>query len=203
MRKCLGQWAPPMFWNFIPEQVQNPEKLAEYLEKVCRQPANSREIEITAMCWGLAHAYRSLCNTIQNPQGEEKVSGSDDKTTDNTATPAPAATSTVVAPDPAATGTAAILALPETGTAVTLAPAMTSTAATPAPPVTATVGYSRPPATDNAVQSVNKLLSVSLAPIHKKKYWKRKSARSEREDEKAGPSQREEEEELVDEMETT
>ncbi|KAK4810930.1 hypothetical protein QYF61_013338 [Mycteria americana] len=39
--------------------------------------------------------------------------------------------------------------------------------------------------------------------IHKKKSWKQKSARLEREDEKAGPLQGEEEEELVDEMETT
>ncbi|KAK4832355.1 hypothetical protein QYF61_021954 [Mycteria americana] len=31
---------------------------------------------------GLAHAYRALFNTIQNPQGEEKVSGTDDKVTD-------------------------------------------------------------------------------------------------------------------------
>ncbi|KAK4828005.1 hypothetical protein QYF61_022782 [Mycteria americana] len=45
-------------------------------------------------------------------------------------------------------------------------------------------------------------MSVSVAPIHKKKSWKRKSARLEREDERAGPSQGEEEEELVDETET-
>ncbi|KAK4810677.1 hypothetical protein QYF61_007477 [Mycteria americana] len=46
-------------------------------------------------------------------------------------------------------------------------------------------------------------MSVSVAPIHKKKSWKRKSARLEREDEGAGPSQGEEEEELVNETETT
>ncbi|KAK4810919.1 hypothetical protein QYF61_013327, partial [Mycteria americana] len=48
-------------------------------------------------------------------------------------------------------------------------------------------------------------MSVSVAPIHKKKSWKRKSARLEREDEGAGPSQEEEEEEeeLVNETETT
>ncbi|KAK4815853.1 hypothetical protein QYF61_009021 [Mycteria americana] len=44
---------------------------------------------------------------------------------------------------------------------------------------------------------------VSVAPIHKKKSWKQKSAGLERDDEKAGPSQGEEEEELMDEMETT
>ncbi|KAK4832218.1 hypothetical protein QYF61_021065 [Mycteria americana] len=146
MGKCLGQWATPVFWNFTPEQAQNPEKLVEYLEKVCCHPGNSREIQITVMCWGLAHAYQALFNTIRNPQGEEKVSGSDDKMTDTTATPAPAPT-------------------------------------------------------DNVVEPGNQPISVSVAPIHKKKYWKRKSACLEREDEKAGPSQREEE--LMDEMETT
>ncbi|KAK4810963.1 hypothetical protein QYF61_014435 [Mycteria americana] len=60
-----------------------------------------------------------------------------------------------------------------------------------------------PPATDNAVQPGNQPVSVSVAPIHKKKSWKQKSARLKREDERAGPSQGEEEEELVDEMETT
>ncbi|KAK4828822.1 hypothetical protein QYF61_000879 [Mycteria americana] len=86
MGKCLSYWASPVFWNFTPEQVQNPEKLVEYLEKTENQP-----------------------------------------------------------------------------------------------------------------------VSVSVAPIHKKKSWKRKSARLEREDEGAGPSQREEEEdeELINETETT
>ncbi|KAK4819775.1 hypothetical protein QYF61_011375 [Mycteria americana] len=46
-------------------------------------------------------------------------------------------------------------------------------------------------------------MSVSVAPIHKKKSWKQKSAHLEREDERARPSQGEEEEELADEMETT
>ena len=65
-----------MFWNFTLEQVQNPEKLVEHLEKVCCHPDNSRETQITATCWGLAHAYRALFNIIQ---GEAKVSGSDNK----------------------------------------------------------------------------------------------------------------------------
>ncbi|KAK4826194.1 hypothetical protein QYF61_006138 [Mycteria americana] len=149
MGKRLGRWAPPVFWNVTPEQVQNPEKLAEYLEKVCCHPGNSRETQITATCWGLAHAYRALFNTIQYPQGEEKVSGSDDK--------------------------------------------MTGTAATPTP------------VTGTAAEPGNQPVPVSVTPIHKKKYWMRKSARLERDDEKAGPSQgeEEEEEEHVDEMETT
>ncbi|KAK4811031.1 hypothetical protein QYF61_015735 [Mycteria americana] len=159
MGKYLGQWAPPMFWNFTPEQVQDPEKLVKYLEKVCCHPENSKEIQITATCWGMAHAYRSMLKTIQNPQGEEKVSGFDNKATGTAATPAPAATGT------AATPTA--------------------------------------PATDTAVEPGNQPVSVPVAPIHKKKSWKRKSARLERKDETAGPSQGKEEEKLVDETKTT
>ncbi|KAK4810684.1 hypothetical protein QYF61_007484 [Mycteria americana] len=60
-----------------------------------------------------------------------------------------------------------------------------------------------PLATGTVVQPGNQPVSVSVAPIHKKKSWKRKSACLEREGERAGPSQGEEEEELVDEMETT
>ncbi|KAK4811025.1 hypothetical protein QYF61_015729, partial [Mycteria americana] len=104
------------------------------------------------MCWGLAHAYRALFNTIQYPQGEDKVSGFDDKATGTTATPAPAATGTMATPKPSVTGTAA----------------------TPNS------------ATDTA-----------------KKSWKQKSAYLEREYKRAGPSQGGEEEELVDETETT
>ncbi|KAK4826306.1 hypothetical protein QYF61_007153 [Mycteria americana] len=88
MGKCAGWWAPPAFWNFTPEQVENPKKLVEkYLEKVCCHPGNTRETKITATCWGLAHGYQALFNTIQNQQGEEKVSGSDDKMTGTVATP--------------------------------------------------------------------------------------------------------------------
>ncbi|KAK4806253.1 hypothetical protein QYF61_013397 [Mycteria americana] len=208
MGKCLSYWAPPGFWNFTPEQVQNPEKLAEYLEKVCRHPANSRETQIPAMCWGLAPAYRALFNSIQNPQG------SGDKMTGTAAAPAPPATGTAAAPIPPATGTAAAPASPATGTAAAPIPPATGTAAAPAPAATGTAAAPDnsvtsaavtpvPPATDDAVQPGNQPVSVSVAPLHKKKSWKRKSARLEREDEGAGPSQGEEEEELVNETETT
>ncbi|KAK4806960.1 hypothetical protein QYF61_027327 [Mycteria americana] len=117
------------------------------------------ETQITAMCWGLAHAYRALFNTIQNPQGEEKFSGSEDKTTGTMATPT-SATDTAITPTP-----------------------VTGTAAEPG----------------------NQPVPVSVAPIHKKKSWRQKSAHLEREDEKAGPSrgEEEEEEELINETETT
>ncbi|KAK4811037.1 hypothetical protein QYF61_015741 [Mycteria americana] len=199
MGKCLSYWAPPVFWNFTPEQVQNPEKLVEYLEKVCRHPGNSRETQITAMCWGLAHAYRALFNATQNPQG------SGDKTTGTAAAPTPPATGTAAAPTPPATGTAAAPTPPATGTAAAPTPPATGTAAAPTPPATGTAAAAAPnnSVTSIAVQTGNEPVSVSVAPIHKKKSWKRKSARLEREDEGAGPSQGEEEEELVNETETT
>ncbi|KAK4806187.1 hypothetical protein QYF61_001110 [Mycteria americana] len=90
-----------------------------------------------------------------------------------------------------------------TGTAATLAPLATGTAAIPDHSATGTVVTPVPPGTDNAVQSGNQPVSVSVSLIHKKKTWKRKSARLEREDERAGTSQGEEEEELVNETETT
>ncbi|KAK4806861.1 hypothetical protein QYF61_012582 [Mycteria americana] len=199
MGKCLGRWAPPVFWNFTPEQVQNPEKLGEYLERVCHHPANSRETQITAMCWSLAHAYRALFNTIQNPQG------SGDKTTGTAAAPITPATGTAAVPIPPATGTVAAPAPPATGTAAVPIPPATGTAVVPAPPATGTATAAAPDnsVTSIAVQTGNEPVSVSVAPIHKKKSWKRKSARLEREDEGARPSQREEDEdeELVNEME--
>ncbi|KAK4817456.1 hypothetical protein QYF61_015611 [Mycteria americana] len=142
MGKYLGQWAPPVFWNFTPEQVQNPEKLVKYLEKVCCHPSNSRETQITAMCWGLAHTDRALFNTLQTPQGEEKVSGSDDKMTGTAATPTP----------------------------------MTGTAATPTP------------VTDTAAEPENQPVMVSVTPIHKEKYTRKKSAHLVRDEDQPGPS---------------
>jgi len=57
MGRCLGQWAPPVSLKLTPEQVQNLDKLVKYLQKVCCHPGNSRETQIRATCWGLAHAY--------------------------------------------------------------------------------------------------------------------------------------------------
>lgn len=48
MGRCLEQCALPLFCNFTPEQLQNPEKTAEYLEKLCCQSINFREAQITA-----------------------------------------------------------------------------------------------------------------------------------------------------------
>jgi len=70
MSKYLGQWTRPVFFKFTPEQVQNPDKLVKYLQKLCCHPGNSRETQITAMCWGLAHTYQALFNLIQCLKGE-------------------------------------------------------------------------------------------------------------------------------------
>lgn len=67
------QWAPAMVWTFLLKQLQNPERLVKYLEKVCCCPGKSGE---TVACWGLVHAYWGLFNTIQHPQ-EAEISGCD------------------------------------------------------------------------------------------------------------------------------
>jgi len=53
MGKYLGQWAPLVFLKLTPEQVQNPDNLVKYLQKVFCHPGNSRETQITATCWSL------------------------------------------------------------------------------------------------------------------------------------------------------
>jgi len=55
--RCLEQWAPAVCLKLTPEQIQNPDNLVKYLQKVCCHPGYSRETQITAMCWGLAHTY--------------------------------------------------------------------------------------------------------------------------------------------------
>jgi len=73
MGKYLGQRAPPVSLKLTPEQVQNPDKLVKYLQKVCCHPENSRETQITALCWRLAHAYRAVFfNNVQCPKGERR-----------------------------------------------------------------------------------------------------------------------------------
>jgi len=59
MGRCLGQWAFPVVWNFIFEQLQNAKKLVEYLEKFCCLSGNPKEAQITAAFWGLAHANQA------------------------------------------------------------------------------------------------------------------------------------------------
>lgn len=81
MGKCQRLWAPPVFQNFIPEQVQNIEELVKYLEKLCCHPGNFRETKISAKCWAIAETFQALFDHIRCPQGEKKVSGLDNKST--------------------------------------------------------------------------------------------------------------------------
>lgn len=70
----------PMFWNFIPEKLQNLENLVKYLRKSDAVLLTVAERGFTATCWALAHACCVFFNTCQCPQGADRLSGSDDKT---------------------------------------------------------------------------------------------------------------------------
>lgn len=70
MCRYLSQLSPPMVWKFIPEQVQSSKKLTECLEEVCLDPHILPQLQLAALCWGLACAYRVITNTIEHPQGE-------------------------------------------------------------------------------------------------------------------------------------
>ncbi|GAB0189107.1 hypothetical protein GRJ2_001376000 [Grus japonensis] len=84
-----------MVWSFTPEQLQDPDKMVEYLKGKCS--GDSKETQLNALCWALATIYPTLLESRQHhPEGKSGPSG-------------PAATQ---AP---ATGTAATQA-PATGT---------------------------------------------------------------------------------------
>ncbi|GAB0198638.1 hypothetical protein GRJ2_002329200 [Grus japonensis] len=106
-----------MVWSFTPEQLQDPHKMVEYLKGKCC--GDSKETQLTALCWALATIYQTLLDSRQHhPEGESGSSGP-------AAAQAPA---TAPATGPA-TGTAAAQT-PATGTAATQTPA-TGTIAEP------------------------------------------------------------------------
>lgn len=86
MGRYLKQWAPLMIWNIIPEWLQNFEK-KNSKDNWNRCAGNSRDAQITAMCWGLASVYWTLFNAVQHPKGKETAGSGD-----NTAGPAIAPT---------------------------------------------------------------------------------------------------------------
>lgn len=74
----MGRYVSPFLHGleFAPYQMQNPKKLTECFKKVCPDPGNMKELELTALCWGLACAYQTLLSTVLYPQKEENASGS-------------------------------------------------------------------------------------------------------------------------------
>ncbi|KAJ7419308.1 hypothetical protein BTVI_26046 [Pitangus sulphuratus] len=72
MGQFLGKFSTPIVWKFIPEQLQDPDKVTEYLQGKCC--GNSREEQLIAVFWTLATIYWTLLGTRQHPQGKEKES---------------------------------------------------------------------------------------------------------------------------------
>ncbi|GAB0203720.1 hypothetical protein GRJ2_002837600 [Grus japonensis] len=59
-----------MVWSFTPEQLQDPDKVTEYLKGKCC--GYSKETQLTALCWALATIYQTLLDSRQHHQGEER-----------------------------------------------------------------------------------------------------------------------------------
>ncbi|GAB0207260.1 hypothetical protein GRJ2_003191600 [Grus japonensis] len=78
-----------MVWSFTPEQLQDPDKMVEYLKGKCC--GDSKETQLPALCWALATICQTLLDSRQHhPGGEREPTGT-------TATQAPA-TGTVAEP---------------------------------------------------------------------------------------------------------
>lgn len=59
-----------MAWEFMPEKLQDLDKVTEYLQgKWC---GNSRHEQLTAVCWTLATLHRTLVVSSQHPQGRRR-----------------------------------------------------------------------------------------------------------------------------------
>jgi len=137
---------------------------------VCCHPGNSRETQITAICWGLAHAYRALFNLIQCSKGEgggNEAAGTETGTAPPAGPAAPAAQQAVTAPPP--TGTAAAVA---TGV---IPASLAGTAAVPAPV----------PAAGIVAEPNDQPVQVAVTPVKLKKDAKR-ADRSRRDDNEPG-----------------
>jgi len=171
--RCLGQWAPPVSLKLTPEQVQNPEKLVKYLQKVCCYPGNSRETQITAMCWGLAHAYQALFNLIQCSKGER---GGNEAAGTATGTAPPAS--------PAAPPAQQAVTAPPTGTTAATA---TAAGVAPVPPACTAAAPAPAPAAGITAEPNDQPVPVAVSPVKLKKDAKR-ADRSGRDDNEPGSS---------------
>jgi len=173
MGRCLGQWELSVFLKLTPEQVQNPDNLVKYLQKVCCHPGNSRETQITATCWCLAHAYRALFNLIQCPKGEGGGNQAAATATGDAPTAGPAVSPAQQAVTAHPTGTNAATATAAGSSSVS----PVGTAAAPAPA----------PATGIAAEPNDQPLLAAVAPVKLKKDAKR-ADRSGRDDNEPGSS---------------
>lgn len=62
MGKYLGQWAPPIFWNFAPDKCKILEKNKNIKKKKMPSPLQfQRDMN---HCWGLAHACQAVFTTL-------------------------------------------------------------------------------------------------------------------------------------------
>ncbi|GAB0207422.1 hypothetical protein GRJ2_003207800 [Grus japonensis] len=63
-----------MVWSFTPEQLQDPDKMVEYLKGKCC--GDSKETQLIALCWALATIYQTLLDSRQHhPEGESRPTG--------------------------------------------------------------------------------------------------------------------------------
>lgn len=83
MDRYLEVFSPPVVWNFILKQLQDPNEVIEYLKGKCF--GCSREARLTAICWTLASIYQRLLNFMQHPQRKER----ENRRTGAAATPDP------------------------------------------------------------------------------------------------------------------
>jgi len=169
MGRCLEQWAPPVCFKLTPEQIQNPDSLVKYLQKVCCHPGNSRDTQINTMCWGLAHTYRAMFNLIQCPKGER---GGNEPAAPGAAPPA----------GPAATPAQQAVTAPPTGTT-----AAAATGVVLAPPAGMAVATAPVPATVTVTKPSDQPVPVAVGPVKLKKDSKR-ADRSGRDDDEPGSS---------------
>ncbi|GAB0181635.1 hypothetical protein GRJ2_000628800 [Grus japonensis] len=64
-----------MVWSFTPEQLQDPDKMVEYLKEKCC--GYSKETQLTGLCWALATIYQTLLDSRQHhPERESGPTGS-------------------------------------------------------------------------------------------------------------------------------
>ncbi|GAB0208118.1 hypothetical protein GRJ2_003277500 [Grus japonensis] len=61
-----------MVWSFTPEQLQDPDKMVEYLKEKCC--GYSKEAQLIALCWALATIYQTLLDSRQHHLGGERES---------------------------------------------------------------------------------------------------------------------------------